>query len=168
MTLHYRISRSDYERASRLHTRPRAAFKVAGLLLLFSAAAALFFAAHMFFTAGHGLFTAILILCGLTYFTLLFLVLIPRFVRRSYVRQGRLAGLQTVDVCEGGLVLGNSVGQGSLPWASVLRWKASKHVVIVYVSDGRFIILPGHAFPSAEGFRMLEQLLDEKVGPPAR
>lgn len=98
------------------------------------------------------------------YWLVRYFVLLPRRWRRLY-RQQKTAGLPTeILVTSEGFRSKSELGEVTIPWSYMHKWRRGRHAVLLYHSDVLFNILPKRVMP-AEEVEALEQLISEKLGP---
>lgn len=162
-----RIELSDYKRAQYLHMRSRGYWLI-GILLL--AIAAVCIAARL---AGYRFGGSVLplnypLFFVVVYVFLLYAVFLPMRFTRIYKSHKLLQKSFISELTEEGLRSKSDMGESNIPWEMFAKWKASKHILLVYQADNLFHLFPARLFPSAERYAELQQLLTEKIGPRKR
>lgn len=134
----------DYLKAQRLHMRPsraaRAALYVAMVVVI--GALAYGFGA-MAAGAGAEIWSWLLplvIIGGLT--VLYYYVLLPWNVRRIFSQQKELSVPLEHEITDSALVSSSQYGSGVRPWADFHKWKEDKDVLLLYMSDVMFVLIP--------------------------
>ena len=166
MTLFYEIGPTEYDRANRLHLRPRTAFQVAAIVVFALFVAALALSAHSAFTNGGHVREFVILILGLAFFICFFTYILPLYTRRSYKSQAVFRGPFRVEITEEGLHVDTVVGQRFLAWGSAAGWKRNRRVILIYLSPTRFYIFPVEAFGSDEDLRYFKSLLLKRAGRP--
>ena len=167
IVLHNKIELQDYKRAQYLHMRSRLYWLIGALLL---AVAATCIASRI---VDYRLGSSVLpldyfLFFAIVYLFLLYAVFLPMRFTRIYKSHKLLQKTFISELTEQGLRTSSDVGESNIPWEMFAKWKANKHILLVYQADNLFHLLPVRLFPSQEGYAELQQLLAEKIGPRKR
>jgi len=151
---------SDYVRAQYLHIRPRPLYKVLGaiVLILFLWAAWLALTSDDF-----GAFD-VLFLVTIIAFVLNFTVYIPWKTRRVYRQQKALQRELSFKFDDAGVSVSNENGQSVTPWDDYLKWKQNDRLILLYLSDCMYHMLPKRMFAESADFNRLGELLIRRIG----
>ncbi len=84
-------------------------------------------------------------------------VVLPRSTRRNFQAQ-----LAEGEITEQGFT---AAATGTVPWARLHHWRHNRRVILLYVTDDLFTIVPLRAFPAGERAAVLS-FLTRQVGPP--
>lgn len=154
------IQPSDYVRAQYLHMRPRPLYKVLGVFV----SALVLWAAWIAITdeSRHPLYFLYPTL--LIALILNFTVYVPWKTRRIYGQQKALQRELTFKFDESGALITTENGQTTMPWSDYLRWKQNNHLMLIYLSDCMYHMLPRRLFVDPDGFEKLGELLTNKIG----
>lgn len=162
-----KIELSDYKRAQYLHMRSRWYWLI-GILLLAVAVACIAWRVVDYRFGGRVLPLDYLLLFVIAYVFLLYTVFLPMRFTRIYKSHKLLQKAFTSELTEEGLHSKSDMGESNIPWEMFAKWKASKHILLVYQADNLFHLFPVRFFPSAERYAELQRLLTEKIGPRKR
>ena len=153
------IDASDYVRAQYLHLRPRLIYKILGFLVL----AAFVWAAWLSLTVGDldvmdFVFIALPILLILN-----FAVYLPWKTRRLYKQQKSLQGELTFSFDEDGVTVQSENGSWRTAWTDYVRWKKNDQLVLLYLSDCMYHMIPKRFSTEAGDFDTLCELVGQKL-----
>ena len=154
------IQPSDYVSAQYLHMRPRPIYKVLGafisVLVLWAAWIAITDEDRRAFDLLYPTLVIAMILN--------FAVYLPWKTRRIYGQQKALQRELTFRFDENGALITTENGQTATPWSDYLRWKQNNHLILIYLSDCMYHMLPRRLFLDPDGFEKLGELLTSKIG----
>ena len=150
----------DYVRAQYLHIRPRPFYKVLGTLVL----ALFLWAAWLSLTSGDFGAFDVLFLVTIVALILNFTVYIPWKTRRVYRQQKALQREQSFKFDDAGASISNENGQATMPWSDYLKWKQNDHLILLYLSDCMYHMLPRRMFVDPTAFERLGEILTSKIG----
>ena len=153
----------DYVRAQYLHLRPRLAFKILGVLIVFAALWAIWYSMSKGGLIGPG-WIDYLFFAAIVYLCLSFFVYLPWKTRRTYRQQKSLQRESRMMFDEAGIVVDNELGHATVPWSDYVKWKENDHLFLLYVSDPVFHVLPKRYFSGADEVEKLRQILQAKIG----
>lgn len=151
---------SDYVRAQYLHIRPRPLYKVLGVIVL----VLFLWAAWLAFTSDDFGAFDILFLVTIVAFILNFTVYIPWKTRRVYRQQKALQRGLSFKFDDAGASISNENGHSTSPWSDYLKWKQNDHLILIYLSDCMYHMLPRRMFVDPGGFEKLGELLTRRIG----
>ena len=151
---------SDYVRAQYLHIRPRPLYKILGSIV----AALFLWAAWLALTSDDFGGFDILFLVTIVAFILNFTLYIPWKTKLVYRQQKALQRKLTFKFDDTGAEVSHENGQSTLPWSDYLKWKKNDHLILIYLSDCVYHMLPRRMFVDQTEFEKLGDLLTEKIG----
>ncbi len=158
-----KLKPQDFVSAQYLHIRPRLGFKILGAVILLAIVWAIWYS---FF--GTSLKNAgwkdFLFLASLVYLLFYFYFLIPWQARRRFRQQKSLHREVKMRFAESGVNAVNETGRVTIPWSDYLRWKENDHIVLLYVSDTNFHMIPKSFFQDVTETRRFLDLLEVKIG----
>lgn len=167
MILAYEISLDDYQRANWLHIRPRRTIRIAGVIIVLLAGVVFAFMSLSLIRTGKHLGIVTVLGASIVYFVMFFSVLFPKYTRRAYGRQRIAEKTHFLELLDQGMVSRTDDSRSnSFSWRKLKQWKMDKHLIIIYVSQKRFMIVPQHAFSSLCQFHAFRDLVHQKLGPP--
>lgn len=120
-------------------------------------------AAHGWVNLGYYLWLPVVIVLALL---LYYFVALPRRVRRLFEQQKALSAPFEHEITPDGLVSSNQYGRSTRPWAHFLKWKESRDILLLYVSDLQFVLIPKR-FCTAEQLEALRAQLAQNHVPQA-
>jgi hypothetical protein len=153
------IQPGDYVKAQYLHMRPRPLYEILGIIVL----ALFFWATWIAITdddhdAFDLLYLALIIALILNY-----TVYIPWKTRRVYRQHKALQRELSFKFDATGALVTNENGQSRMPWSDYLRWKQNDHLILIYLSDSMYHMLPSRLFVDPDDFEKLGELLTSKI-----
>ena len=155
---------SDYVRAQYLHTRPRPVYKVLGAIVL---ALFLWAAWHSLTSGDFGVFD-LLFLATAVLLILNFTVYLPWKTRRIYRQQKALQRELAYKFDDDGVSVTNENGQSLTPWDDYLKWKQNDNLILLYLSDCMYHMLPNRFFSNANEVDGLREILRSRIGKEGR
>jgi YcxB-like protein len=152
----------DIKSAAWVHIRPRQSFAIMGLLLVASALSVLGLA---FFSglATKSSWTFWVLVVALLYIVLFLCFGIPFNARRMYKQRKDLQRECTFSVSEEGLHFSTEGMAGTKPWTDYLRWKEGKDVILIYMSDDLYQMMPKRFFASDADMQAFREYLSQRV-----
>lgn len=144
MEIRYVIEPDDFWAYNQLVTKRITGLKV-GRVLVFLMVPLIVFS-ELFLT-GAGLAAEV----GLTLtFAVIWAFLLPRLLRRSYLRaiksQPGQTGLKTVSLGLDGLTQGSTLSESKFPWQNFIEITESASLILLFVSPRFAVIVPKRAF----------------------
>jgi len=150
---------NDYVRAQFLNLRPRPVYKVVGVILL----AAAIWAGWYSFSQGDIELLDYLFVAAILFLILNFAVYLPWKTRRIYKQQKAMQRELTYRFDESGVFASNENGQSTTPWEDYLKWKQNDHMILLYLSDCLYHMIPKTLFHQSDDFDKLLELVKSKV-----
>lgn len=150
---------SDYVRAQYLHIRPRPLYKVLGTIVF----ALFLWAAWLSVTSDDFGTFDVFFLLFIVALILNFTVYIPWNTRRVYRQQKALQRELSFGFDDAGVSISNENGQSMTPWSDYLKWKQNDQIILLYLSDCMYHMLPRRMFADSAGFESLEELLARNI-----
>ncbi len=151
---------NDCVRAQYLHCRPRPLYKVLGVVVL----ALAFWAAWLMLTSDDfGIFEVAYFL-AIGYFILNYTVILPWSARRMYRQQKALQREMHFRFDDSGASASSEIGNSDIPWGDYLKWKKNDHMILLYISDRMYQMLPRRMFANPGDFDRLGELLTDRIG----
>lgn len=102
------------------------------------------------------------------FFPLYRFVLLPRQARRIFDQSKELALPIDYEVTEAGLKISNAMGSSLRPWKNFHKWKEGKDMLLLYLSDLGFLMIPKHFFSDSQQLEAIKKYLLENEVKPAR
>lgn len=152
----------DLRNAAWTNLRPRRSFAIVGgvlVVLFFWALWLAFFGSRSF----EPEWMRWLMLGVPAYFAWSFAFWLPRKVRKSFRQRKDLHRPCFYFPSDTGLGAETEGAAGVKPWTDYLKWKEGKSVLLLYMSDDMYQIIPKHFFPSDDDLAKFKDLLREKV-----
>ena len=158
----------DYLKAQHLHLRPSRMGQIIqyALIGVFIVAVGFMVFAYpgtdlKWFWAilGYILFVAVLV-------ALYYYVFFPRHVRQLFEQSKELAAPMEHEITPTGLITTSAYGCSERPWGIFRKWKEDKDLLMLYITDGQFIMIPKR-FGTPEQLAALHARLDEYKVPQA-
>ena len=162
----FKVEEEDYLAAAELNRRPnRAARKTSAVryylrvtfwLILILLAVVIFKRDPLVPTSDTGFTTGIFVGVGVT---LLCLALVgvyaryfgePRRHKRLYQQYKAMQRTQQLSWSDEGLVLAGEQGSTRIDWPELLKWKEGNGLILLYLSDALYLIIPQRCFPDAK------------------
>ena len=154
------LTSGDYVRAQYLHIRPRLAYKILGVLIL-----ALFtWAAWFSFASENTELLDLFFVVAIVFLILNFAVYLPWKTRRIYKQQKALQRELAFVFDEDGVSVSSQNGQSVTPWDDYLKWKQNDQLILIYLSDCMYHMLPKGLFVDPADFDRVRDLLREHIG----
>ena len=149
----------DYIRAQYLNLRPRPVFKVAGAIILVAVAWTCW---YLLTRDDFGLFAyayvALILLLVLN-----FGVYLPWKTRRMYRQQKALQRELTYRFDDSSVFASNENGESTTPWEDYLKWKQNDQMILLYLSDCLYQMIPRSMFGQPDDFDKLSELVRSKI-----
>ncbi len=76
------------------------------------------------------------------FIVLYYYVLFPRRVQRIYEQQKEMTAAFEHEITPEGLASSNKYGYANRPWGNFRKWRENKDLLLLYLSDIQFILLP--------------------------
>lgn len=150
---------TDYLKAQFLHMRPGKAIGILRYVIYgFVALAALAGMVAGGVAESWPFFLPILLL--FVYIFAYNYVFLPRRVRRLFEQNKELGAPVEHEITPEGLITTNQYGNSNRPWSLFRKWKESKDLLMLYITDFQFILLPRRFFTD-EQFAALHAYLDQ-------
>ena len=73
---------------------------------------------------------------------LYYFVALPRRVRRLYQQHTEMQSPFEHEITESGLASSNEFAHADRPWGHFRKWKQDKNILLLYVSDIQFVLIP--------------------------
>jgi len=154
----------DYVSAQYLHLRPRPIFRIFGIIVL-----ALFLWAGWYsLTSGEPDVLDYIFFLAMGYLILNFAVYLPWKTRRIYRQQKALQRELTMKFDEVGVNAENENGRSRTSWEDFHKWKANDQLILLYLSDCLYHMVPKRFFTDVGDFEQLRELLPGKIGSSGR
>ena len=93
-----------------------------------------------------------------------YFILMPASIRKMYTQLKALQAPTEMIVTQDGIAATSANGVGVIPWNHVHKWRESKHVFLVYMSDEAYHIVPKRCI-DREHEEILKTALLAYVGP---
>jgi hypothetical protein len=157
MQLEYEISAADHLESIKVRYRN----SVRRLLMIFLGSVLLLLGlvAYPYFDRSWSIFEI-----GLSILILAVQLFLPRIVhRRIYYRNQNIFGLRKVSFDEHGLVDDGPQGHVKIPWNRYVRFRESKRLFLLYLSEDVRSIVPKHAFKNSSDMDAFRTLLCTRV-----
>lgn len=156
----YTISESDLVQAGLLHQRKSDSVKLI-LLVVFIALIVIGLSSSydslgsitLFAVIFFAVFTWVLPMCNKQVF------------KKQYQQTKALQQANILTLQEAGLHWQHTHGQALLPWGHIFKWKENEQFLLVYQNDFLFHVIPKHIGEQAFDLPMLQQALQQHVGP---
>ena len=100
------------------------------------------------------------------YFALLFGLWLPYRIRRTFSQRKDLQRDCSFVATPEGLRFASEGVDGIKPWGDYLKWREGRSVLLLYISDGQYQLLPKRFFESDEALSGFRTLLVTRVGEP--
>jgi hypothetical protein len=149
----------DYIRAQYLHLRPRLTYKIIGVLVI----AAFVWAAWLSLTIGDVDIMDFLFVSLPFLLILHFAVYLPWKTRRIFKQQKALQRKLVFTFDAEGVTTEAENGNWKTPWEDYVRWKKNDRLILLYVSDCMYHMLPKRLLAEPGDFDSLSELVKEKV-----
>ena len=154
-----RIDANDYVRAQYLHLRPRLLYKILGGVVL----AAFVLAAWLSLTSGDLDAMDFLVFALVIFLVLNFTVYLPWKTRRLYKQQKSLQGELSYVFNNDGVAVDSENGNWKTPWTDYVRWKKNDQLLLLYLSDCIYHMIPKRLFVDPGDFDKLCALVGQKI-----
>ena len=153
------LEANDYIRAQYLHLRPRLLYKIIGVVVLALVVWGYWLALNDTpYDAWDILFLALPILLVFQ-----FTVYLPWKTRRLYRQQKAMQRHLTYTIDDHGISVESDNGTWKTPWEDVHRFKMNDRLILLYVSDCLYQILPKRFLSEPNDYERLRGLVMEKV-----
>ena len=150
------IRTSDYIAAQFLHMRRTAVF-FAGFVFV-AVLLCFLLLKNPFSPQGAGFY----LLCYFAALTAAFVLYIPIRAKRTLRQYKALSEPITIEVQELGLRFKRLNGEMLLPWSHLQKWRYNRRVLLLYVEDRLFHMVPSHFFSSANDFAAFVNVLNRR------
>ena len=150
---------SDYVTAQFLNLRPRPGYKVVGVIIL----AAVLWAGWYSFSQGDIGVLDYLFVAAILFLIVNFAVYLPWKTRRIYRQQKALQRELTYRFDDSGVFASNENGQSTTPWGDYLKWKQNDHMILLYLSDCMYQMIPKMLFERSDDFDKLLELVRSNI-----
>ena len=157
---------TDYLKAQFLNMRPNgltgiAAYGFFGLLLLWMITGTLPTVAR----EGLGASWVFLlpIVTVVIFIPLYYYVLLPRRVRHIYEQHKEMSAPFEHEITTEGLVSSNQYGYANRPWGNFRKWTQNKNLLMLYLSDIQFILIPKRFCTPEQLEAILARLRENRV-----
>ncbi len=104
---------------------------------------------------GYYLWLPILIVAAILFY---YYVQLPRRIRRIYEQQREMSSPFDHAITASGLATSNQYGHLDRPWEDFRKWKENKDLLLLYLSDVQFVLIPKR-FCTAEQLEALRTYL---------
>lgn len=139
----------DYQKAIELHSFPKfmgISFHLAWFgLFIFNILASLFI-----FLSIDGLlaikYFLLLIIVVMLIVSIFYYVYLPYKVKKIFAQQKEIQLPFKMEIGEGGVFIQNSMSQAARTWDMFTKWKENKNILMIYISDAAFVMLPVRLF----------------------
>jgi hypothetical protein len=148
---------ADYLAGMRLHYRQsiRPAFKaLLGVIAVAYLVAAI---SEVFFV--RSLRSAVPLLAGPLFFSLVYGLLLPYYVRKAFKQQARFVVPIDYEVTRTEFHLKNQFVEARLPLDSFIKWRANRAMILMYMTGRTYQILPKRFFSREQDFQRLQDYL---------
>lgn len=88
------------------------------------------------------LWPALIVAGALLLYLLYLYVFLPRKVRQIYQQHMDMSAPFEIEITPTGLVSSNQYGYANRPWRKFRKWKESKDLLMLYLSDIQFLLIP--------------------------
>ncbi|HET7921552.1 MAG TPA: YcxB family protein [Gammaproteobacteria bacterium] len=92
-------------------------------------------------------------------------VLIPVIARKRFKWQKRLQRPYNLSWNKDTFYMKGEHGESHTSWSDFSKWRESKHMILVYITDGLFRLIPKRAFKDSSAVTDFSQILYDKIGP---
>ena len=75
---------------------------------------------------------------------------------------------QRLSLSDEGLVLASEQGSTRIDWPELIKWKEGNGLILLYLSDALYLIIPQRCFPDAETYASLRSALQAHVSGDAK
>ncbi len=93
---------------------------------------------------------------------------LPRKFKRIFQQTKELNLPMEFEITEEGLTITNMLGSLLRPWKNFLKWKEDKAMLMLYLSDVSFVMLPKRFFTDTQQIEGIKRYLDQNQIPTAR
>lgn len=100
----------------------------------------------------------------ITFFLLLYLVILPIQTRKTFRQQRPLQVAQRWTLEENGLKISSELGTHHFPWSHVWRWLENRRLFVLYESARVMHMIPKRDLSASQEAR-LREVLESHVGP---
>jgi hypothetical protein len=157
---------SDLTSATWTHMRPRRFIGLVGLVIV----VLFFWALWWDFSRGGRDDQGWQVYVGLgilVYFVLTFGAWLPYRIRRTFRQRKDLHRECSFVGTAEGLRFASDGIDGIKPWSDYLKWREGRTVLLLYISDGQYQLIPKRFFEPCEDLSMFRSLLLSKLGKPS-
>ncbi len=163
MKINSQLAWTDYLKAQYLHMRPGTLggtlrYVLLGFFVLISIAGMASSVVVGGWSESWPFFVPILLLLALI--PLYFYVFLPRRVRHLFEQNKELGAPVEHEITVDGLASASQYGNSKRPWSIFRKWKESQDLLMLYITDIQFIMIPKR-FCSPEQLTALHGYLDQ-------
>ena len=164
MKITVQLTADDYIRAQRLGLRPRPVLKYIGYIILILLACV--FARQIYDAVYRGKIDTNfwIVLGGISYFVLLYFVIMPVRMKRLFKQQKALHTPAELEFTDSHFSGSSEHGSFEMKWEEFHKWKKNKYLILIYQSDALMHIIPRRSFDSQTDFETLEAILKKHLG----
>ncbi len=156
-----RLTSQDYLKAQYLHLRPRPLIKWVGLFLIVLALGLAL--RGLFFSGENGSWSPHIILGGLGYFGIMYLIILPCRTRKIFRQQKTLQISYDIQLSEEALESVSAEGRVRMQWKNFHKYKIGQGMILVYQADALYHMFPKRWF-SEEQFLEFQNILRRQLG----
>lgn len=154
---------ADLTAATWTNMRPRRSIGIAGIVIV----ALFFLALWSDFARSRGGSQGWQLYLGFgapIYLALVFGLWLPYRIRRTFKQRKDLQRSCSFTATPEGLRFASEGVEGVKPWGDYLKWREGRKVLLLYISDGHFQMIPKRFFESGEALSAFRTLLESKIG----
>ena len=155
------ITEQDFMNAQRLHMRPGKISRMSRYILGIILVPSLLFLAVA--DAYHAQLPALVALGVIALVIILFLVILPRRLRRFYREQKTLKYPFTIELNEDGVFSEGENGNGRIKWDNFYAWKMDSKTVLLYQARNFFNVIPCRFLTTAQNGGEAIDLIERKL-----
>ena len=162
--MHIHVLSDDIKAAYRLHIFPRSRAVAATGLLLLGAFYVLAIANVAKIVGGSSRWHDWITVLSAAYLPIWYFMLVPASAKKMYAQLKALQAPMEMIVKQDGLAVTGPNGDGLIPWNHVHKWRESKYVFLVYITDALYHVIPKRCIDRSQE-ELLRTALLEHVGP---
>jgi YcxB-like protein len=151
VSIHGKISLSDYLAGVRLHYRPRPWLAAAATLTI----VCLVWLSIRWHDWGLALLPA--------YVAAVLLIFVPLRARRSFRQNKGLSEPMTIELRDDGLYLTNTYSNGLMPWSHVHKLKSNSRITLIYRTGQMFHLIPSRFFETVRDYEVFVQTVKART-----
>ena len=161
---------TDYLNAQLLHLKPKKIVKIIYYVSFFVMALGMlagFYFLYLFaigeWHSGLGTILPIFLPSGiLLLFWLLFrYVILPSRTKKIFTQQKETNAPFEMEITEDNLVASNEFGNAIRPWKNFTKWKENEELLLLYISDIMFVIIPKRLIPDPKQLEMIKSFIQK-------